>query len=69
MECTDLITGEDFSIGSGLDDETRARLWKVKQSSLIGSVITYKFVGLTINKKPRNPVFKGFRDAADMDPK
>lgn len=61
----DLTTGEEFDIGSGLDDKLKKEYWK---NHPIGKIMTYKHLGLTVNRKPRHPIYKGLRDAADMDP-
>lgn len=42
---------QSFKIGSGLSDELRENPPK------IGTIITYKFSGLTRHNKPRFPVF------------
>ena len=48
--------GTIFKIGSGLSDEQRTNPPK------IGSIITYKFQNLTINGKPRFPIFLRVRE-------
>ncbi|WP_016955496.1 DNA ligase [Catenovulum agarivorans] len=51
----DLLTGKQFKIGSGLSKAQRAN------PPAIGSIITYKFTGLTKNELPRFPVFLRIR--------
>lgn len=51
----DLLTGKQFKIGSGLSKAQRA------DPPAIGSIITYKFTGLTKNELPRFPVFLRIR--------
>ncbi len=48
--------GQIIKIGSGLKDEDR------KNPPKIGSIVTYKFNGLTKNSLPRFPVFLRLRD-------
>jgi DNA ligase-1 len=43
--------GREFRIGSGLSDEDR------RNPPPIGSIITYKYNGLTVNNLPRFPVY------------
>lgn len=51
-----LPNGQIIKIGSGLKDKDR------KNPPKIGSIITYKFNGLTKNSLPRFPVFLRIRD-------
>lgn len=62
----DIETKIEFSIGSGLDDSLRAKIWKDKDS-YIGKVIKYKSLKIGVLEKPRHPVFLGFRHEADYD--
>jgi len=64
----DVKTGVEFSIGSGLDDATRAKVWAAKKK-YIGKLVTYKHQPSGAKEKgaPRFPVFKAFRDPRDMD--
>lgn len=57
-----------FDIGTflGLSDEDKRELWR-KRDSLIGQVITYKWLPIGSQDKPRHPVFLGFRPDWDMD--
>lgn len=55
-------------IGTGFDDETRLRLWR-ERTSLIGKFVRFKYFPTGAKEAPRFPVFLGFRDADDMDPK
>lgn len=50
LQCQ-LPSGITFYIGSGLSDQQR------QSPPKIGSIITFKYYGLTKNKKPRFPVF------------
>ena len=43
--------GTRFAIGSGLSDELR------RHPPAIGARITFKYYGLTVNGKPRFPVY------------
>jgi len=53
--------GVEFHIGSGFTAAQRAEEWE------IGSTVTYKHFPIGVKDKPRHPVFKGRRDARDMD--
>jgi len=46
LVCRDLITGEEFRIGTGFTD-----------APAIGSKVTYTYQELTLGNKPRFPVF------------
>jgi DNA ligase-1 len=51
--------GVQFEIGTGMDEATRARLWK---NPPIGKQIKFKFQPTGIKDKPRFPVFLGIRE-------
>lgn len=53
-----------FSIGSGLDDDTRKKVWHNK-SDYLGKLVTYKYQAHGTFAKPRTPIFKGFRGIID----
>lgn len=50
----------EFTCGSGLDDETRAKVWASKEEYL-GKMVTFKYQPHGMKDKPRTPIFKGFR--------
>jgi DNA ligase-1 len=59
--------GCSFNIGSGFNDELRAKIWK--QPDLFkGQVVKYKYFSLGSKDAPRFPVFLGFRNPEDFDP-
>jgi len=58
----------EVRIGTGFDEETRLRLWR-QRDELIGRVVKFKYFLTGAKEAPRFPVFLGFRDADDMDPK
>lgn len=62
--------GSDFTvrIGTGFDEEMRLRLWR-DRDRLIGRIVKFKYFPTGAKEAPRFPVFLGFRDADDMDPK
>lgn len=71
IECVGLWPdGSMYSvrIGTGFDDETRLRLWR-ERDQLIGRMVKFKYFPTGAKEAPRFPVFLGFRDADDMDPK
>lgn len=51
---------EAFSVGSGFDVNQRTDLWS-RRDSLIGQVVTVKYMAVGSKDKPRHPIFKGFR--------
>lgn len=57
--------GVEFEIGTGLDDDLRQHIW-YSQEQHRGTVITFKYQGVGDYEKPRIPVFKGFRDKAEV---
>lgn len=54
-----------FSIGTGLNEEQRVELWKIRDS-LVGKVIKFKYQPFGVKDVPRFPVFLGFRDERDI---
>ena len=61
----DLKTEVEFKVSTGMTDEQRLEYWE-KGTQLVGKVLKYKYQELGPNKKPRFPVFLGFRDKQDM---
>lgn len=64
--CEDLVTGIEFSIGSGLTHEQRKNLWE-KKDDLIGRLVKYKHFEVGVKEAPRFPTFIGFRDLIDLE--
>jgi DNA ligase-1 len=54
----------EFSIGSGMNDETRKEIWN-NQDAYLGKNVKYKFQEMS-KDGPRFPVFLGFRSNLDM---
>ena len=65
LQVTDLISGVDFEVSSGLNHQLKTDIWNNREA-YIGKIITYKFFPIGIKEKPRLPVFKGFRAPIDM---
>lgn len=61
----DIVTGVEFSIGSGFNDELRQEIWN-NQDDYVGKIITYKHFPIGVVSKPRLPTFIGFRHEDDM---
>ena len=57
--------GQEFSIGSGFNDEQRRTLWARKED-LIGKRVTYRYFEVGVKDAPRFPTFLGFRHEDDM---
>lgn len=55
--------GVEFEIGTGLDNEDRAKIWTERP---IGQKVTYKYFERTNDNVPRFPVFKGIRHPDDI---
>lgn len=63
----DYVTGVEFEIGSGFDDALRAEIWN-KREEYLGRLLTYSYFPIGQINKPRQPIFKGWRDITDMLP-
>lgn len=61
----DVHSGQEFGIGTGLNDAQRAEMWG-RRNQLVGKIVKYKFFPTGTVSAPRFPVFIGFRDSADM---
>lgn len=57
--------GKRFEIGTGFDDAQRHHYW-LRRDALPGSLVKFKYQGLTPDGVPRFPVFLGFRNPADL---
>lgn len=60
-----LFAGVEFEIGTGFDDALRQKIWN-SQHEHHGRVLTFKHQPVGGYDKPRIPVFKGFRDRAEV---
>lgn len=63
----DCITGIEFSIGSGFDDDLRKQIWDNKEKYR-GAIVKYKFFNKGVKDLPRFPTFLSFRSEIDMVP-
>jgi len=54
------FAGVQFSIGTGMDDASRAAMWKHREG-LVGLRLRYKFLDVGVKSAPRHPVFIGWR--------
>lgn len=61
----DYKTGIEFEIGSGFDDALRLEIWN-NQEKYLGRLVTYSYFPIGQVNKPRQPIFKGWRDPSDM---
>lgn len=61
----DIVSGIEFSVGTGFTAADRKSMWE-NQDSLIGQFIKYKSFLIGVKEKPRHPVFLGFRHPDDM---
>lgn len=50
----------EFKIGSGFDEEMRAKIWQWRHEA-IGKTVKYKYQEVGVKDAPRFPIFLGFR--------
>lgn len=65
----DLVTGVEFSVGSGFTERQRSQLWQSWQHykpELLKLIMKYKFQPAGMKDKPRFPTFQGWRYPEDM---
>ncbi len=66
LDCVDLVTGQECSVGTGFNDYQRKEYWSIR-TELIGRIVKYKhFAQAGVKDAQRHPVFLGFRDERDM---
>jgi DNA ligase-1 len=67
FQVRDLKTGIEFEIGTGdgLTQALRKEIWE-NRNSYIGEIVKYKFQPVGVDKRPRFPVWLGFRLKEDM---
>jgi DNA ligase-1 len=65
MVVRDLNTNIEFNVGTGFTAADRQEYW-TKRESLVGKVVSYKFLAIGVKDKPRHPVFLGFRNKEDL---
>jgi DNA ligase-1 len=56
---------EPFTIGSGLDDATRQKIWDNK-ADYIDRIVKFKYMAYGGYDQPRIPIYLGIRDADDQ---
>lgn len=65
FQVRDLVTGVEFSIGTGLTALERQSHW-LNRDTILGGIVRYKFFPVGVKIAPRHPVFLGFRHKEDM---
>jgi DNA ligase-1 len=65
LHVRDLVTGVDFHIGTGFNDQQRQEIWDNRES-WFGKVVKYSHFEAGAKDKPRFPVFIGERMLEDM---
>lgn len=65
LHVRDLVTGVDFHIGTGFNDQQRQDIWDNK-AYWLGKVVKYSHFEAGAKTKPRFPVFTGERMLEDM---
>jgi DNA ligase-1 len=60
-----LKSGQELSIGSGLDDILRKEIWS-NPGKYLGKLVKFKYFPHGVKDLPRHPVFLGFRDPDDL---
>ncbi|HEY0750141.1 MAG TPA: hypothetical protein VGD26_03235 [Chitinophagaceae bacterium] len=61
----DCKTGVVFNVSTGFSDELRKEIWE-KKDQYLGELIKYKYQSHGTVRKPRCPVFVGFRSTLDL---
>ena len=61
----DVVSGVEFSIGTGLTALQRGVFW-ARQDEYLGKLVRYKHFPVGAKDRPRHPVFTGFRDPRDL---
>lgn len=63
----DLKTNLEFGLSGRISRQQRVEWWAIREQ-LIGRIVTYKHFAITgVRIKPRQPIFKWFRDPMDFD--
>lgn len=57
--------GIEFNIGTGFSAIQRHEFWRIR-STLLRSLVTYKYFAHGVKEAPRHPVWKGFRHHDDL---
>jgi DNA ligase-1 len=65
LHVRDLVTGVEFNIGTGFNDQQRKEIWDNK-GDWMGALVKYKSFLIGAVEKPRFPVFIGKRMLEDM---
>lgn len=65
LRVADLLSGVEFHIGTGMNDELRAEIWG-NQKEWMHRMVKYKHFTVGAVDKPRHPVYLGLRAAEDM---
>jgi DNA ligase-1 len=61
----DLVTGQEFGVGTGLDDAMRAAIW-CEREAYLGKIVAYQYQPSGMKERPRFPSFRGFRHEDDL---
>ena len=61
----DVVTHQQFKIGTGFDANLRAKIWQ-NQAEYLGTLAKYKYFPVGVKDAPRHPVFLGIRSEEDM---
>lgn len=65
LHVRDLVTGVDFNIGTGFNDELRKEIWD-NRDIWLNKIVKYKHFEIGSVDKPRFPIFLGERMPEDM---
>lgn len=65
LRVKDLVSGVEFGIGTGLNDEDRTYYWKHRRK-VVGKLIKYKSFLVGVKDLPRFPTYLGGREAWDL---
>lgn len=65
LRVRDCTSGVEFEIGSGFTESQRVSFW-IRQRSLTGQLVKYKYFPVGTKDKPRHPIWLGWRSREDM---
>lgn len=65
LRVRDIVSGVEFSIGTGLNDTDRLQFWE-SRDTIVGTIVKYKSFPIGTKDLPRFPVYLGTRGAYDL---
>lgn len=65
LRVRDIVTGQEFNIGTGFTDAIAKDFWNNRES-YVGQLVKYQHFAVGAKELPRFPSFKGMRDRIDL---